>query len=117
LIPAILGSWYAGNHFGAFAARNKRLDNTVLPVGYVLTATPYMWLGILLAWIFGIVLGIFPISGAYSYAISAPSFSWTFISSFFMDVEIKGIGHRSKSWHCVRMVSNYVISSSNTIKN
>lgn len=84
LIPAILGSWYAGNHFGAFAARNKRLDNTVLPVGYVLTATPYMWLGILLAWIFGIVLGIFPISGAYSYAISAPSFSWTFISSFFM---------------------------------
>ena len=50
LIPAILLSWWAGNKFGAYAARRRWLDNTVLPVGYVLTATPYMWLGILLAW-------------------------------------------------------------------
>lgn len=83
LVPAILLAWYAGNHFGAFAARSKRLDNTVLPVGYVLTATPYMWLGILLAWIFGIVLGVLPISGAYSYAIAKPSLSWVFVGSFF----------------------------------
>ena len=27
LIPSILLSWYAGNKFGAFAARSKRLDN------------------------------------------------------------------------------------------
>ena len=80
LLPAILLSWFAGNHFGAFAARSKRLDNTVLPLGYILTATPYMWLGILLAWFFGIVLGIFPISGAYSYAMK-PSFSLAFIAS------------------------------------
>jgi len=80
LIPAILLSWFAGNKFGAFAARTKRLDNTVLPVGYILTATPYMWLGILLAWAFGIVLGVFPISGAYSYTM-APYLSWTFIGS------------------------------------
>ena len=80
LLPAILLSWWAGNKFGAFAARSKRLDNTVLPIGYILTATPYMWLGILLAWAFGIVLGIFPISGAYSYALR-PSWSWTFIAS------------------------------------
>ncbi len=39
-----------------------------------------MWLGILLAWAFGIVLGIFPISGAYSYAMS-PSLSWPFFWS------------------------------------
>jgi ABC-type dipeptide/oligopeptide/nickel transport systems, permease components len=51
-----------------------------LPIGYILTATPYMWLGILLAWAFGIVLGIFPISGAYSYAMS-PSLSWPFFWS------------------------------------
>ena len=30
------------------AARRKVLDNTVLPVAYVLTATPYMWLAIVL---------------------------------------------------------------------
>jgi peptide/nickel transport system permease protein len=80
LLPAILLSWFAGNKFGAIAARSKRLDNTVLPIGYILTATPYMWLGILLAWALGIVLGIFPISGAYSYAMT-PSFSLKFIGS------------------------------------
>jgi peptide/nickel transport system permease protein len=80
LLPAVLLSWIAGNKFGAFAARTKWLDNTILPLGYILTATPYMWLGILLAWEFGLVLGIFPISGAYSLAM-APHFSWIFIWS------------------------------------
>jgi peptide/nickel transport system permease protein len=82
LLPAILISWYAGNKFGAFAARSKHLDNTVLPLGYVLTATPYMWLGILLAWALGIIYQIFPISGAYSYALR-PSLSPLFIKSLF----------------------------------
>jgi peptide/nickel transport system permease protein len=80
LVPSILLSWYAGNKFGAYAARTRVLDNTVLPIGYILTATPYMWLGILLAWAFGIVLGVFPIAGAYSYALR-PHLSWTFIRS------------------------------------
>jgi peptide/nickel transport system permease protein len=80
LIPAILLSWYAGNKFGAFAARSKWLDNTVSPLGYILTATPYMWLGILLAWCFGIVLGVFPIAGAYSFSM-LPHLSWSFIGS------------------------------------
>ena len=80
LLPAILLSWFAGNHFGAFAARSKWLDNTILPLGYILTATPYMWLGIVLAWALGIVAGIFPISGAYSYALR-PRLSWVFIGS------------------------------------
>ncbi|HEY44926.1 MAG TPA: ABC transporter permease [Anaerolineae bacterium] len=78
LIPSILLSWYAGNKFGAYAARSKWLDNTVSPLGYVLTATPYMWLGILLAWFFGIVLGKFPIAGAYSFNL-VPHLSWMFI--------------------------------------
>jgi peptide/nickel transport system permease protein len=82
LLPAILASWYAGNKFGAFAARSRHLDNTVLPLGYVLTATPYMWLGILLAWALGIIYQIFPISGAYSYALR-PSLSPLFIKSLF----------------------------------
>jgi peptide/nickel transport system permease protein len=80
LLPSILLSWLAGNNFGAFAARSKRLDNTLLPIGYILTATPYMWFGILLAWALGIILHIFPISGAYSYAMM-PTLSWDFIWS------------------------------------
>ncbi|MCG8348829.1 MAG: ABC transporter permease [Chloroflexales bacterium] len=80
LLPAVLLSWYAGNKFGAFAARSKRLDNTISPLGYILTAMPYMWLGILLAWFFGTVLGIFPISGAYSYALR-PAWSLAFVGS------------------------------------
>nr|WP_246404429.1 ABC transporter permease [Nocardiopsis algeriensis] len=79
LLPAILLSWIVGNRFGAFAARNKVLDNTVLPVGYILTATPYMWLALLLAWSMGIVLGWFPASGGYSFSL-IPEFSWLFIS-------------------------------------
>lgn len=82
LVPAILLSWWAGNKFGAYAARNKYLDNTMLPVGYILTATPYMWLGILLAWGLGIVLDIFPIAGAYSYDMR-PHLSAAFIGSVF----------------------------------
>jgi peptide/nickel transport system permease protein len=80
LLPAILLSWLAGNWFGAYAARSKWLDNTISPLGYILTATPYMWLGIVLAWAFGIVLGIFPISGAYSYGLR-PHLSWAFVGS------------------------------------
>lgn len=80
LLPAIVLSWIVGNRFGAFAARNKVLDNSLLPLGYILTATPYMWLALLLAWSMGIVAGIFPTSGGYSMALR-PDFTWQFISS------------------------------------
>ncbi|CAL9548115.1 Dipeptide transport system permease protein DppB [Nocardiopsis dassonvillei] len=80
LLPAILLSWIVGNRIGAFAARKKLLDNTVLPVGYILTAMPYMWLALLLAWSLGIVAGVLPTSGGYSPTLR-PDFSWLFISS------------------------------------
>jgi peptide/nickel transport system permease protein len=80
LIPAIILSWIAGNQFGAWVARRKRLDNTVLPIGYILTATPYMWLGILLAWGIGSVLKILPLSGAFDYSMS-PTLTWEFFLS------------------------------------
>ena len=83
LLPSILLSWWAGNKFGAFAARNERLGNTALPIGYILTATPYMWLGLLLAWFFGIILDIFPVAGAYSFEMQ-PHLSWKFAGSVFM---------------------------------
>jgi peptide/nickel transport system permease protein len=81
LVPAILLSFWAGNKVGALAARRKGLDNTVLPVGYVLTATPQMWLAIVLAWLFATTLAIFPVSGAYSLAIQ-PTWSAEFAESF-----------------------------------
>jgi peptide/nickel transport system permease protein len=83
LIPAILLSWWTGNKAGAIAARRRLLDNTVLPVGYILTATPYMWLAIMIAWILGSVFRVFPISGGYSYALE-PSLTWTFLGSLFV---------------------------------
>jgi peptide/nickel transport system permease protein len=39
-----------------------------------------MWLGIVLGWLFGIILRILPFSGAYSYAMM-PSLSWAFVGS------------------------------------
>lgn len=81
LFPAILLSWIVGNKLGAFAARTKWLDNTMLPLSYFLTATPYMWLGILLAWALGIAAGWFPIAGAYGFD-RTPSLSLGFILDF-----------------------------------
>jgi len=82
MLPAILLSWIVGNWLGALAARSKWLDNTALPVGYLLTAMPYMWLAILLAWIFGLVLGWFPIAGGYDYGV-VPQWSWSFVGNLF----------------------------------
>jgi peptide/nickel transport system permease protein len=66
LVPATLLSWYLGNKVGALAARRRTLDNTVLPLGYALTATPYMWLAIMLSWLFAVEWSLVPVGFAYS---------------------------------------------------
>jgi len=81
LVPAIVLSFWAGNKVGALAARRKALDNTVLPAGYVLTATPQMWLGLVLVWLFGVVLAWFPVSGAYAFDLQ-PAWTLEFARSF-----------------------------------
>ena len=81
LIPAVLLCFWAGNKVGALAARRKSLDNTALPVAYALTATPQMWLGIVLVWVFGSTMAILPVSGAYSLALQ-PEWSIEFAGSF-----------------------------------
>jgi peptide/nickel transport system permease protein len=81
LVPAIVLSYIAGNRVGALAARRRALDNTVLPVSYILTATPYMWLSIVLAYFLAASWGIFPISGAYDFSMQ-PEWSWSFAWSF-----------------------------------
>ncbi|WP_454860146.1 ABC transporter permease [Promicromonospora soli] len=77
MIPAILLSWVVGNSVGAMAARSRWLDNVALPVGYLVTAMPYMWLAILLAWGFGVALGWFPVAGGYDFGL-VPQWSWSF---------------------------------------
>lgn len=77
LIPAILLSWYAGNKVGALAARRKVLDNTVLPASYALTATPYMWLAILLSWTLAVTWQFFPVGFAYD-PTAARGWTWAF---------------------------------------
>ncbi len=98
LLPAILLSWWVGNNLGALAARRKWLDNTVLPVSYILTAMPYMWLAILLAWLFGSVMEWFPISDGYSKSLE-PSLTWTYVSDLiwhwflpFLSLFLVGLG-------------------------
>ena len=81
LVPAVLLSFWAGNKVGALAARRKVLDNTVLPASYVFTATPQMWLGIVLAWLFASTWAIFPVSGAYGLDVQ-PAWSLEFVQSF-----------------------------------
>jgi peptide/nickel transport system permease protein len=81
LVPAITLSYIAGNRVGALAARRKVLDNSVLPVAYVLTATPYMWLALVLAYFLAFRWGLFPVSGAYGFSIQ-PGWTWEFAGSF-----------------------------------
>jgi peptide/nickel transport system permease protein len=81
LVPAIVLSYIAGNRVGAMAARRKVLDNTALPVAYVLTATPYVWLALVLAYVLAFRWQIFPVSGAYDFSLQ-PEYSWEFARSF-----------------------------------
>ncbi len=81
LLPSILLSFWVGNRIGAWAARNKRADNTLLPIFYILTSVPYFWLGILLVWVFGTLLRLLPMSGAFSYSMT-PSFTFPFIFDY-----------------------------------
>ncbi|MEW1889342.1 ABC transporter permease [Streptomyces sp. NPDC085659] len=82
MIPAVLLSWFVGNWAGALAARRKVLDNTVLPAGYLLTAMPYMWIAVILAWALGSKAGWFPLSGGYSLDIQ-PTWSLAFATDLF----------------------------------
>ena len=80
LLPAILLSWYAGNKVGALAARRKVLDNSALPLSYALTATPYMWLAILLSWTLAVTWRVFPVGFAYD-PTAIRTLSWTFVGN------------------------------------
>ncbi len=81
LLPSIISSWVVGNWLGAYAGKSKRFDSYLMPIFYFLQASPYFWFAIILAYVFTVKLGLFPISGAYGYGV-IPSFSWTFIKDY-----------------------------------
>jgi len=80
LVPAVLLSYVLGNRLGAAAARRKVLDNSVLPLGYVLQAIPYPWLALVVVYLFGPLWHLFPTSGGYDEGL-VPHWDWAFISS------------------------------------
>lgn len=59
ITPAIIVSWFLGNWLGALAARYKTLDRILVPVMYILTATPYFLFGLVMVYVFGVVYGVF----------------------------------------------------------
>jgi peptide/nickel transport system permease protein len=81
LLPAILLSWILGNNLGAFSGVNKKVDNRLMPFFYFLTSSPYFWFAVVVAFVFGVQLGWFPISNAYGATVE-PGFNITFILDF-----------------------------------
>ena len=81
LLPAIILSWIVGNKLGAFSGTDKTVDDYSMPLFYFLASSPYFWMAGIVAYFFGVVLGWFPISGAYS-STASPGLNWNFISNF-----------------------------------
>ena len=81
LLPAIILSWILGNKLGAFSGVNKKADNALMPFFYFLTSSPYFWFAVVVVFIFGVQLGLFPISNAYS-STTQPGFNLHFILDF-----------------------------------
>jgi peptide/nickel transport system permease protein len=80
LVPSVLLSYVLGNRLGAAAARRKVLDNSVLPLGYVLQAIPYPWFALVVVYLFGPYWHLFPTALGYDQGL-VPHLDWTFISS------------------------------------
>ena len=76
LVPAVLLSYVLGNRLGAAAARRKVLDNSVLPLGYVLQAIPYPWLALVVVYLFGPLWHLFPTALGYDQGL-VPHLDWT----------------------------------------
>lgn len=59
ITPAIITSWFLGNYIGAIAARYRSLDRILVPIIYILTATPYFIFGLVMVYALGVVAGVF----------------------------------------------------------
>jgi len=80
-IPSIVIGYILGNILGALAAYKRGIyDKVFYPLSLFLMSVPYFCLGIVLVYIFGISLEIFPPSGGYAMDMM-PSFSFAFFAS------------------------------------
>lgn len=80
-LPAILVSWILGNLLGAVAAYLKGFfDKVLFPVFLFLSCIPSFAFGLVLVWLFGIVLKVAPVSGGFGFDMS-PNFSLSFFLS------------------------------------
>lgn len=81
VFPAVSLSWIIGNKAGAYSGFNKKADSFVMPFFYFLASSPYFWFAIVIVYVFGFRLGVFPTSHAYSTGMT-PGFTLTFIINF-----------------------------------
>lgn len=78
-LPAVLIGWVLGNLVGAIAAfRGGSWDRSVFTSALFLSAMPYYCLSILLLYGLAVVVGFFPVGGAYSLGLT-PELSFAFL--------------------------------------
>ena len=117
-IPAILFGWIIGNVLGAIAAyKGGAWDKSVFTTSLLFSSAPYYCLSIILLYIFAVVLGIFPVGGAYSLGTSpaatfefvadASRYYWLpFLSLLLINVGGQAVGMRSMAIY--ELGSDYV---------
>ena len=117
-IPAILFGWVIGNVLGAIAAyKGGAWDKSVFTTSLLFSSAPYYCLSIILLYIFAVVLGIFPVGGAYSLGTSpsatfeffadASRYYWLpFLSLLLINVGGQAVGMRSMAIY--ELGSDYV---------
>jgi peptide/nickel transport system permease protein len=79
---SVIFAFSIGTLLGIYSAWNRsgKLDS-IAPASFIfLGAFPYFWLAMLLLYVFGFLLGWFPIRHAYTDTLT-PNFSWEFISN------------------------------------
>lgn len=80
-LPAILFGWIVGNLLGALAAYKRGVfDRVLFPMAILMTSIPFFVFGMVLVYVFSVVLGWFPAMGAYAGDL-VPNFSLEFIGS------------------------------------
>jgi len=65
-LPAMLTGWILGNALGAIAAYRKGVfDRVLFPISLFFNAIPHYALGIVVLYVFAVILGWFPVGGGY----------------------------------------------------
>lgn len=80
-LPTIIFGWIIGNVLGALAAyRRGVFDKVFFPLSLLANSIPFFAFGMLLMYVFAIILPVFPAVGGYAGNL-VPSFSLTFFGS------------------------------------